>query len=506
MFVDYSGLQRYSIINEKFGNKYLQLLRFHAIKSPEDRLKELKKNSNGLESVHAVRLEDFKMDWGIIDYIFKMLLCITQMQEVASHIRRCPTVYFAEMFNEPCPMSRYSMANLSSSLLKMYREVQKAYNDIKNELLEEVKILIAELKPDYRFSDFEQWHILQKYVYFESCKNLKDNMVPKTHIVLIPMNFPNLYKEQVDNDGFMWESAQVCFFMFDILSADELKLKAVDDKVSTVWKQIDDKAGIGSDTERTASSEGSNRSSCVGSIAKEPEFVGLFKEHDVNVAIKRPFVRFEESSETVGTECKEERFKLRESFQYSNPRDRRFTAERISSIGKRTSSPISPILEEDEDESEVDNSSSDKGKEVFSPCNSNNLRPALTSESGSNLSNNKTRPFRYNDNYSPSMFPLPPDLPPNAFKNFHAHQSKREVMKEKLKEYIGRPIKKCFAGNSDSFDTVNSFDQFQGAPWDEMTSKKFIKFKFKKLKSDCRYYKQIAKRFFEDIHETSHKQ
>ncbi|QLQ82537.1 hypothetical protein HG537_0H02990 [Torulaspora globosa] len=500
MFVDYSGLQRFSIINENFGNKYLQLLRFHAIKSPEDRLKELKKNSNGLESVHAVRLEDFKMDWGIIDYIFKMLLCITQMQEVASHIRRCPTVYFAEMFNEPCPMSRYSMANLSSSLLKMYREVQKAYDDIKNELLEEVKILITELKPDYRFSDFEQWHILQKYVYFESCKNLKDNMVPKTHIVLIPMNFPNLYKEQVDNDGFMWESAQVCFFMFDTLSADELKLKAVDDKVSTVWKQIEDEAGIGSDTERTASSEGSNRSSCVGSIAEEPEFVGLFKEHDVNVAIKRSSVRFAERNEIVGSKSKDERFKLKESFQYSNHRDRRFTAERSSSIGKRTSSPISPILEEDE--SEVENPSSDKGKEsdVFSPCSSGSLRPALTPDNGSNLSDNKTHPFRYNDYCSPMMFPPPPDLPPNAFTNFHVHQSKREAVKQKFKEHVGRPIQKYFSRNSESlgFNTVDSFDQFQE---EEMTSKQFLKFKFKKFRNDCRYYKQIAKRFFEDIHE-----
>ncbi|QLQ80385.1 hypothetical protein HG537_0D03860 [Torulaspora globosa] len=330
MFVDYSDLQRYSIINEKFGNKYLQLLRFHAIQSPEDRLRELKENSNGLESVQAVRLEDFKMDWGIIDFIFKMLLCITQMQEVESHIRRCPTVYFVEMFNQPCPMSRYSMGNLSSSLLNMYREVQKAYDDIKNELLEEVKILIAELKPDYGSRNFERWHILQKCLYFECFKDLKDNMIPQTHIVSIPMNFPNCYKEQVNRDGFMRESAQVCFFMFDTLSAersldpisaDELKLKAVADKVSTVWKRIDD--GIGSDPEITASSEGSKRSSHMGSIAKEP-FVGLFEGHNVNVANKRPSVRFEERSEIVESKSKDEGFKFKESLQYSNHMHGRF--------------------------------------------------------------------------------------------------------------------------------------------------------------------------------------
>ncbi|QLQ82497.1 hypothetical protein HG537_0H02590 [Torulaspora globosa] len=243
----------------------------------------------------------------------------------------------------------------------------------------------------------------------------------------------------------------------------------------------------------------------MGSLAKEPDFIGLFKEHDINVVIKRRSVRFEESSESIGAKSKDERFKLKESLQYSHQREGRFSAEVISSIGKRTSSPISPIMKEDEDESEVDNSSSDKGKEG-SPCNSNNLRPALTSESGSNLWNNKTRPFRYND-CSPWMFPLPPDLPPNAFKNFHVHQSKREVVKEKFKEHVGRPIQKYFAGNSDSlgFNTVNSFDQFQGAPWDEMTSRKFIKFKFKKFRCNCRYYKPIAKRFFNDIHETSHR-
>ncbi|QLQ82203.1 hypothetical protein HG537_0G04580 [Torulaspora globosa] len=315
MFVDYSGLERYSIINQKFGNKYLQLLRFHAIQSPEDRLKELKENSNGLESVQAVRLEDFKMNWGIIDYIFKMLLCITQMQEVSSHIQRCPTVYFVEMFDQPCPISGYSMEDLSSSLLKMYREVNKAYDDIKNQLLEEVKILIAELKPDYGFNNFERWHFLQKCLYFECFKDLEDNMIPQTHIVSIPIDFPDLYKEQVNKDGFMWESARARFFMFDTLSAersldpisaDELKLKALGDKVKTVWKDVDDDSGIDSDTDQTTNSEGSNRSSRTGSAAKEPDLVELFKEHDINVAIERPSIRFEERGESVGSKCKEE--------------------------------------------------------------------------------------------------------------------------------------------------------------------------------------------------------
>ncbi|QLQ79263.1 hypothetical protein HG537_0B06190 [Torulaspora globosa] len=499
MFVDYSGLERYSIINEKFGNKYLQLLRFHAIQSPEDRLKELKENSNGLESVQAVRLEDFKMHCGIIDYIFKMLLCITQMHEVASHIRRCPTVYFVEMFNQPCPMSRYLMENFSLSLLNMYCEVQKAYDDIKNELLEEVKILIAELKPDYGSRNFERWHFLQKCLYFECFKDLEDNMIPQTHIVSIPMNFPNLYKEQVNRDGFMRESAQVCFFMFDTLSAersldpisaDELKLKAVGDKVSTVWEDINDNTSIESDTERTASSEGSNRSSRTGSAVKEPDLVELFKELDINVDIERSSARFDERRETIGSKSKDEELKFKECLQYSDHRDRRFTAEMISSIGKRTSSPISPILEEDEDESEADNLSSDNGKEneVFSPVNSGNRCTALTD----------------NNDCSSSISPLPLDSSPKAFKDFNVHQSKREAMKEKFKEYVGRPIQKCFTRNSNSlgFETIDSIAEFEG--WDEVTSRKFIKFKLKKFKRDCRYYKQIAKRFFEDIHESSH--
>lgn len=529
MFVDYSGLERFSVINESFGNKYLQLLRFDAIQSPEDRLKELKENSNGLDSVHAVRLEDFKLDWGIIDFMYKMLLCITQMQEVSSYIRKCPTVYFAEMFDQPCPMSRYSMENLSSSLLKMYRDIQKAYDDIKNELLEEVRTLIAELKPDYGFREFDQWHILQKYLYFECCKGLSKQQIPKTQVVLIPKSFPKLYMEQVNKSGFMKESAQVRFFMFDTLSnersfdpisRDDLKLKTLGDKVTTIWKEKDDKADIGSDTERTASTQQSNKSSAmgsspvgssrmgssrVGSTAKEPDFIRLFKEHDVNVGIKRPSVRFAERNETIGSKGKDEKLKIREYYQYSNDRDERYTAQMVSPVGKKSPSPISPILEEDE--SEVDNSSSGRSNEnqVFSPLSSGNLPTAVTPDNDSDVSSPQKRLFCYNDDCSPSMFPQPPDLPPSAFKDFYAHQSKREAVKEKFKEYVAKPIQKCFTRNSDSsgFDTVDSFAQFQGAPWDEMTSKKFIKFKLKKFKRDCRYYKQIAKRFFEDIHDTS---
>ncbi|QLQ80384.1 hypothetical protein HG537_0D03850 [Torulaspora globosa] len=147
----------------------------------------------------------------------------------------------------------------------------------------------------------------------------------------------------------------------------------------------------------------------------------------------------------------------------------------------------------DEDESEVDNSSSDKGKEneVFSPVNSGNRSTALTD----------------NNDCSSSISPLPLDSSPNAFTNFHVHQPKREALKEKLKEYVGRPIQKCFSSNSNSlgFEISDSFAEFEGAPWDEVTSRKFIKFKLKKFKKDCQYYKQRAKQFFKDIHENSHR-
>ncbi|QLQ79749.1 hypothetical protein HG537_0C03980 [Torulaspora globosa] len=303
-------------------------------------------------------------------------------------------------------------------------------------------------------------------------------MIPKTHIVSIPIDFPDLYKEQVNKDGFMWESARARFFMFDTLSAersldpisaDELKLKAVGDKVKTVWKDINDDAGIGSDTDQTASSEGSNRSSRMGSAAKEPDLVELFKELDINVDIERSSVRFEERSESVGSKCKDEGFKLKEYLQYSNHKDGRISAETIPSIEKRTSSSISPIMEEDEDELEVDNSSSDKGKEneVFSPVNSGNRSTALTD----------------NNDCSSSISPLPLDSSPKAFKDFNVHQSKREAVKEKFKEYVGRSIQKCFTRNSDSldFDTMDSFAEFEGAPWDEMTTKKIHKVQIQKV-------------------------
>lgn len=514
MFVDYSGLQRFSIINESFANKYLQILHFDAIKSPEERLNKLKESSDGMKSVQAVRLEDFKLDWGIIDYMYKMLLCITQMQEVASYIRRCPTVYLVEMFDRACPMSRYSMENLSGSLLKMYQDLQKAYDGIRTELLNEVKSVIVELKPDYDFTDYNQWHVLQKYLYYECCSTLPHQDVPKTDVVIIPKTFPRLFVEQVNQNGFMRASSRVRFFMFDTKSSErsfdpisvhDLELKALGDKVTTIWKEHDDKESIGSESERSASTNQTNRSARAGSTIKEPEFIRLFKEQDPNVEGSRPSVKFEEPGETSESKQKDERPRLRGYQGFSHVESEEFTAERASSEEASSASPINSDLEEED--SETDHSSTDKSQEneVFSPMGSGNLPTALTPDNDSDVPPHQKQQYSYNNKVTPSMFPPPPDLPPNAFKDYYAHQSKRESVKLKFKEYVAKPIQKCFTRNPDSmgFDTIDSFAEFQGVPWDDMSSKRFIKYTFKKLKRDCRYYKQIAKRFFEDIHESN---
>lgn len=508
MFVDYSGLQRFSIINEKFANKYLQILHFDAIQSPEERLRKLKEDSSGLEGVQSVRLEDFKLDWGIIDYMYKMMLCVTQMQEVSSFIKRCPTVYYVEMFGRVCPMSRYSMENLSVPLLKTYRELQEAYDRIREELLGEVKKLIVELKPDYGYADFRQWHILQKYLYYECCDALPQFLIPKTDVVIIPKTFPKLFVEQVNKNGFMKASSQVRFFMFDTLSAErsfdpikieDLKLKAIGDKVTTIWKENED-TEFGTDSDQTNVKDSTRKSSRLSTISKEPEFIKIFQEHDINIDNGHRSVRFEKQATVSRQKHKDDRLNLRDYFKYSNDGCENTRAER-NSMDENSST------NSDVEESANDNLSSNKSNrnDIFSPLSSGKIATALTPDNGS-LGGHQKNPVSFNS-YSPSMFPPPPDLPPNAFGDYHIHPSKRESVKIKFREFVARPIQKCFIRHSErdssAFGTIDSFAEFQEAPWDEVSSKKFLKFKFKKFKRDCRYYKQIAKRFFDDIHENN---
>lgn len=511
MFVDYSGLQRFSTINENFANKYLQMLHFDAIQSPEQRLGLLKEHSGVFKNIQLVSLEDFRLDWGIIDYLYKMLLCITQMQEVASYVKRCPTVYVVEMFDRTCPMSRYSMENLSATLAKACQEFQDFYDGIRFELLEEVKQTIVELKPDYCFTNFEKWHPLQKFLFHECCLDLPKFMIPQTQVVIIPKTFPRLYMEQVNSNGFMKASSQMRFFMFDTLSAersfdpvgaDELVLKSLDTKVTTIWKEGDDTDFIGTATQNTLNEDIIEEAPTFNSISNEPDFLRVFQERDANVDANHNH----DEAPKIGTKLPtlHKRTKIREYCNYKTS-ERDSFENGIKSVKEETSKEH---RNSDEDDSHTDSGSSAKSKDndIFSPLSSGNLQTAATPDNCSKESVEQKECYNLEDMaYAASLFPPPPELPPNAFKDRYCyeHHSKRDSMKLKFKEYIGKPIQKCFTRTPEpmGFNTLDSFGEFQGAPWDDMSSKKFIKFKLKKFKRDCRYYGHVAKRFFEDLHE-----
>lgn len=510
MFVDYSGLQRFGAINENFANKYLQMLHYDAIKSPEQRLGLLKEHADSFKNIHSVTLEDFRLDWGIIDYLYKMVLCIAQMREVAHYIRRCPTVYVVEMFDRTCPMSRYSMENLSGSLAKACAEFQDFYNEIRFELCEEVKKTIVELKPDYEFSNFERWHPLQKFLFHECFHDLPKFMIPQTHVVLIPKAFPRLYMEQVNDRGYMKESSQMRFFKFDTLSAergfdsvcsDEVMLKLLDTNVTTIWKDDEEKNYIGTATHTAINENVIEETDSEDNEAQEPDFLRVFQEHDANADANQD----EGSKRTTKLPALHKRTKIREYCNYSNS-DRESKSDELKS---KTEGGPHERQTADEERSETDLCSSAKSKndDVFSPLSTDNLHTSLTPDhcSQRSVKDGENRDFEEMA-FKASMFPPPPALPPMAFANrynFYEHQSKRESVKLKFKEYIGRPIQKCFTRTPEpaKSSTVDSFAEFQGVLWDDMTSKKFIKFKLRKFKKDCRYYGQIAKRFFEDLHE-----
>lgn len=509
MFVDYSGLQRFSTINENFANKYLQMLHFDAIQPPEQRFGLLKEHSEDFKSIHLVRLEDFRLDWGIIDYLYKMLLCITQMREVASYIKRCPTVYVVEMFDRTCPMSRYSMENLSGTLAKACQEFQCSYNDIRNELCEEVKRTIVELKPDYGFLNFEKWHPLQKFLFHECLDNLPKYMIPQTQVILIPKVFPRLYMEQVNGNGFMKASSQMRFLIFDTLSAErgfdsvgahELVLKLLDSKVTTIWKENEENDFIGTATKNTLSEDVIEEAPSLEYTSKEPDFLRVFQERDANADANQV-----QDKVPAKLPALHKRTKMREYCKYSNS-ESESTNDEINTVGVKNSDKEK---NSDEERSQIDIGSSSESNhdDIFSPLSFGNLQSAVTPDNCSEKSEKEKKCLNLEDmDYAASLFPPPPELPPNAFReryNYNEHQSKRESVKLKFREYIGRPIQKCFIRTHEPmlFDTADSFAEFQGALWDDMSSKKFIKFKLKKFKRDCRYYGHIAKSFFEDLHE-----
>lgn len=486
MFVDYSGLQRFSTINKCFANRYLQLLYFESLDTQEGKLAQLKEYDRTVACIQLLRLEDFRNNFTIIDYLFKLSICIVQMREVAVLLRRCPTLYAVELFDHSFAANNYCAADFPSSLAVACEQLLTTYNSIRSILLEDIKRTIVELRPSPDFTSFQDWHILQRCLFYEYCADIPKFVTPKTDIVIIPMAFPKQYAEQVNNDGFMSTNFKLRFYKFDLntprgsphsIRRESLVLKQVGNKISTIWKDGDDKDYIGTMWESDCFREFAPvHSSCGGT--KEPNLLKLFREHEPNI----------DEAQCVSD------FKSYRQIGYSVRRK-----ENIATTEKHKNYV----------HSELESSSSAKTNaslyDIFSPLSSSNLPTAMTPENFTSSIVNHKRYTIPDQTQLPNNFVLPP--PPSLLATYDdfdvsASTSNSHWLRYKLKNLISRPAKKCVAplSSTNEFDTVGSSAEFQSSTWNEMSSKKFIKFKLKKWKGNYLYYAGIAKYCIDDFH------
>lgn len=486
MFVDYSGLQRFSIINKCFADRYLHLLYFESVDTCESKLAQLKEYDRTIACIQLLRLEDFRNNYMIINHLFKLSICIEQMREVAVLIRRCPTLYVVELFDHSLA-DNHCVAGSTGSLAVACERLQTTYNSIRSILLEDIKRTIVELKPSPDFTSFQDWHILQRCLFYEYCTNIPKFVTPKTDIVIIPMAFPKQYAEKVNGDGFMSTKTKLRFYKFDLDSSrrspqsiqrESLALKQVSNKISTIWKDGDDKDYIGTLWGSDCFKEIIPAHSSCGEM-REPNLLNLFREHELNVD---------------GAQCASD-FKSYQQIGRSVHRKENITTARKhksyvhSELESLSTAKTNPSL-----------------YDIFSPLSSNNLPTALTPENFTNSTLGHKKYTIQDQAQLPNNFVLPP--PPSLLATYDDFEvstsnSNSHWFRYKLKNLISRADNKAVAApitSSNGFDTIGSFAEFQSPTWNEMSSKKFIKFKLKKWKGNYHYYTGIAKYCIDDFH------
>lgn len=99
MFLDYSGLQRFAGINRSFAVRFLQLLEFESLDTVEKRFDYFRNFENDFKCIQSLEVGNFEFQREVMDHLFKLALSIKQMEETSEIVKRCPTVYAVEIFD-----------------------------------------------------------------------------------------------------------------------------------------------------------------------------------------------------------------------------------------------------------------------------------------------------------------------------------------------------------------------------------------------------------------------
>lgn len=485
MFVDYSGLQRFSYINKCFAQRLLQLLEFESFNTLEEKIKYFREFSKEETCLQGLEGRDFESRPDVINYLFRISLSNKQMQEVSEVVKRCPTIYAVEIFE-----THETLADSSEVVAWAGVLLKNTYDAVRTELCEAIKHVIAELKPEAETSPFQDWHLLQKYLFYSYRVDVPKFMAPKKDIVIIPMNFPKAYIGKVNRDGFMKMDSSIKFFLFGLkdrhvclsrIEKESLVLMPIKNKISTIWKDGDEKDYIGT-IWNSWGAKMCKRPQQTGNFS-QPNLVALFQDDDDNEAI-----------------------------------DLIARSQSISS-GRHHKR----ILKSDCDRVEWEaNFASDKENsrsagsvyDIFSPLSSNELPTALTPPNiatSASVSSHKKYACSNIDQATSNDFtilPPPPSFLP-CYSDFESSSlnGEKHGLRYKLKQVffysLSRQKRHLAQTSFTGFDATGSWGEYQSSTWNEMSTKKFVKFKLKKLKRNYRCCKEVAKQCIEDFHDNS---
>ncbi|CAR30907.1 hypothetical protein ZYGR_0P02100 [Zygosaccharomyces rouxii] len=503
MFVDYSGLQRFSSINRCFAHRFIQLLEYEDLDTLEERLKFLKSLEKDEVCIQRLEITDFADHSDVMDYLFKLSLSVKQMQEVSEVIRRCPTTYSVEIFN-----ANEISVDIGDVVAWAGMFLRNTYDSIRKALYDDIKQIIVDLKPELNNSSFQDWHLLQRYLFYGWCEEVPKFMEPRTNIIIIPMNFPEIFVNNVNKNGFMSATSDITFYTFEVengdynslanFNIDSLVRRPIKDKISTIWKDGDEKDYIGTVWEPTK--ENNIHSNNISENATtQPNFLTLFHECDSGLEPNTIVDGADNSFYMV---------------QHDKERRHHRKYERDSS---------SPASDGGSAESESNSHSDKDGSlyDIFSPLSSNELPTALTPpNNASDSSPVQGKNYNYMANLEReekskdyALLPPPPSFLPcySDFENSSLYNQKqgfryklRQLFSSSSSSLHSRSKRQSSGDKSlTGFDTIGSWADFQSSNWDDLSTKKFFRYKMRKWKKNYQYYKEVAKQCIEDFHDNT---
>lgn len=244
MFVDYSGLNKFSDINSIFADKYLELLFLEGLKNVEDKLIYLKGRNTTTISIQELTSQAVAQNPEWLKYIFGLCLSREQMEECAGVLLECPTLYMVEFGIDNCSIKMANCLDHTDPVRKAVLDVHARYVSIRAKINSHVKAQILELKPrnDKAFEDYSN---LQKLLYGEYTNFVDEKLKPRTDVIIIPRSFPKSFSNFMQKDGFLSSQIHVRFFKWGIPgSENNLSLVTLNNLIpifmknnlTTIWK------------------------------------------------------------------------------------------------------------------------------------------------------------------------------------------------------------------------------------------------------------------------------